>query len=270
MNFNRFSLQSTAAVIAPAASLVAHAQITTVAFYNFENTTSGVLPFYGDATGHGFNYIGTNSSSATFSTDVAPTGGSFAFSGTSNSGAFITDSAPISTTTDFGIQLLFKNPSGTTSVGTLLMAVGHPNETGSANIFYDPVNNTMYGQINGIRIGEVNEGAYTENAWNSAALVLTGDTATFYINGSAVASVIQSLSSAPTKRSHILINPGSTSIYTGLADNIQIFTFANGTFNPSTDLATVPEPAATALLAGVLGLGAVIGLRRRLRAGRSQ
>lgn len=246
------------------------AQITTVALYNFEDTST-VLNMFKDASGNGFHYTDKQGTDGTgFSTDVPNGGGSFSFSGVGLTGsgvnAFVTDSAPINTTTNFGIQMLFKDPaSANNTVDINIVSIGHPFNTGAhLAILYDPVHDTIYGSVGGTRIGATNLGTYNTGAWNAAAVVLTGSTATFYVNGSEVASAALSLGGTPDNVSHMFVNPGTSSFYTGRADNVQFFSFANGGFNPTTALVSaVPEPSTYAALMGIVAIGLAVWRRRQ-------
>ena len=101
----------------------------------------------------------------------------------------------------------------------------------------------------------VGSATYLTGAWNSAALVNDGSLTTFYLNYVAVASIAANPSQADGAW-HLFVNPGGGVKYTGLADNVDVFTFT-GTFTAA-DISAIPEPSAYAAIlgAGALGLAA--------------
>lgn len=242
--------------------MLAQATVTTFSTYTFENPTSNAT-FYGDTSGngHGFaNYTGFG----TVTTGLAPTGGSYAFSGAPGGGLFAwnVSGGTVGQSTNWGIELLFKNPgstSGTTS--SVIFSVGNPTSNG-LSIVYNPVTNRIQGQVNGQQT--FGSAEYNAGAWNSAVIVNNGTTTTLWLN-SVVASALNLNPTASDTNWHAFVNSGGSVSYTGQADNIRVFTFT-GTYTAA-NISAIPEPST---YAAWLGLGALGWAAWRRRKGHSQ
>lgn len=238
--------------------MLAQATITTFATYTFENTANSAA-FFGDTSGngHGFNnHTGIGSTS----TDLAPTGGSNAFSGAPSGGVFAWEisGGSVGQSTNWGFELLFKNPGSTSStISTVIFSVGHPSNNG-LSILYNPVTNRIQGQVNGQQA--FGSAEYNPGAWNSVVIVNNGTTTTLWLN-SVVASTLNLNPTASSDQWHAFVNSGGGQSYTGLADNIRVFTFT-GNYTAA-NISPIPEPSTYAALLGLAALGAAAWRRRR-------
>lgn len=242
--------------------MLAQATVTTFSTYNFENTSSASA-FYGDSSGNGHGFA-NNTGYGTVTTNLAPTGGSYAFSGAPSGGLFAwgINGGTVGQSTNWGIELLFKNPgstSGTTS--SVIFSVGDPSSNG-LSIVYNPVTNRIQGQVNGQQT--FGSAEYNAGAWNSAVIVNNGTTTTLWLN-SVVASALNLNPTASDNNWHAFVNSGGSVSYTGQADNIRVFTFT-GTYTAA-NISAIPEPSTYAAL---LGLGALGWVARRRRSGASK
>lgn len=242
--------------------LLAQATVTTFSAYTFENTSSSAT-FYSDSSdnGHGFtNYTGFG----TTSTNLAPAGGSYAFSGAPSGGLFAwnVSGGTVGQSTNWGIELLFKNPGSTSgSTPAVIFSVGNPDSNGLA-IVYNPATNRIQGQVNGQQT--FGSAEYNAGAWNSAVIVNNGTTTTLWLN-SIVASALNLNPTASNSNWHAFVNSGGGVSYTGQADNIRVFTFT-GTYTAA-NISAIPEPSTFAAL---LGLGTLGWVAWRRRNGRSK
>lgn len=103
-------------------------------------------------------------------------------------------------------------------------------------------------------------GTFAANTWTHLALIRSGGTSTFYINGVAQSGT---LSTTPDHDSiHITIDPQAGRFFDGDVDNARIVTFTTGetTANVLSAL-TVPEPS-SALLVGLGAFGLLVRRRR--------
>jgi hypothetical protein len=231
------------------------AVLTTFASYNFENPTD-FASFYGDTSGNGHvmqdgQFIDPNSYTGL---NLAGLGGNYAFAGAGFSDSPVNGS--LSQSTNWGFELLFKNPGSNDNNTTVnMLSVGTPGGNGMT-IQYDPLSDMIIGQINGGAM--VASATYLAGEWNSAALVNDGSFTTLYINSVSVGSIAANPSTADGAW-HMFVNPGGGIKYTGLADNVNVFTFT-GTFT-SSNITAIPEPST---YAGLLGLGCLgVAMYRR-------
>jgi hypothetical protein len=103
-------------------------------------------------------------------------------------------------------------------------------------------------------------GSFTADTWVHLALLRSGGTTTFYINGTAQGSTY---AGAPVHNTpHISVNPGGLTYFDGHIDEARVVTFTSGesVTNVLNTLQGVPE-SSTAFLGGV----GLLGLLRRRR-----
>lgn len=242
--------------------LRAQATLTTLALYNFENQSSASA-FFGDASGNGRGMVNATGISST-SVNLASTGGSSAFDGAGDGKfAWQVGNSSVGQSTNWGFELLFKNPgSSNSSEPVTIFSVGHPDTNGMA-ILYDPVSNRVTARLNPTTA--VGTATFEAGQWNSAAVVNDGTTTTLWVNYASAASITAN-PVAPDVEWHMFVNPGGGTKYAGLADNLRVFTFT-GTFTAANLSAggAVPEPSTYATLAGAACLAAAVVTRRRRR-----
>ncbi|MDP1579614.1 MAG: PEP-CTERM sorting domain-containing protein [Candidatus Didemnitutus sp.] len=237
---------------------MAQANVTIFAAYNFEDPTNATN-FYSDSSGNGHNMPDSTGFGIT-SSNLAPTGGSYAFNG-AGGGLFAWNvtGGSVNQATNWGLELLFKNPGSTSStVSTEIFSVGDANINGMS-ILYNPATNRIEGKLNGIQA--FGSATYTPGAWNSVSLVNNGTTTTLWVNY-AVAATLNSNPTVPNSVWHAFVISGGAVSYTGLADNVRVFTFT-GDYTAA-NISAIPEPSTYAALAGLLAIGAV-AWRRRVR-----
>ena len=96
--------------------------------------------------------------------------------------------------------------------------------------------------------------------WTALALVKSGGTTSFYVNGQLAGSNASAINTSGLLAFGFQQNVGTRHL-AGDFDEASFFTFAPGAFNPGTDLISVPEPSSAVL--GALGALALIHRRRR-------
>jgi len=96
--------------------------------------------------------------------------------------------------------------------------------------------------------------------WTALALVKSGGTTSFYVNGQLAGSNAAAINTSGLLAFGFQQNVGTKHLV-GDFDEASFFTFAPGAFNPGTDLISVPEPSAALL--GILGALPLIRRRRR-------
>lgn len=203
----------------------------------------------------------TKVGSTTYSADHAPGVGSLAmaFDGRSYyAGATVTEN-----TENFGISMYVK-PTDVSGVQGL--AINGSGCCSGFGIFID--SGMYYGLYGGINVFAI--GAAAEDTWAYLALVNDGGVTTTYFNLIANAPEFAggpNPASAPTccnPSLQMTIGSDGTHNFTGLIDQVNVFTFAPGEFTPSDLVPTsVPEPASFSLMC--LGFAA-LGFARRKKA----
>ncbi|NWK54474.1 PEP-CTERM sorting domain-containing protein [Verrucomicrobiaceae bacterium N1E253] len=132
---------------------------------------------------------------------------------------------------------------------------GMGNGSSSSNSYLDYYDGTAW------RTSSV--GVNVDNAWHHYAYVLSGTTATFYVDGSEAGSVtisdVDALSSSQTQMFFGRYS-ASAGIKTGSWDDVQLYDNAL-TAQEVAALAAVPEPTSTALI-GLGGLSLILRRRR--------
>ena len=146
--------------------------------------------------------------------------------------------------TNFGFEI-YVDPSGVTAT-TGFLDVGKPYTNGLA-IFQE--GNHFDAQIGGgTAFGTT---AFTSGSWYDLAVVVSGTTSTFYVNGVAAGT-----STTPVNTGGIVFYLGNypaagSQNFSGLLDNARYFTFSAGSFSTS-DLLDAPEPSTWWMVLGGL------------------
>lgn len=239
----------------------ARAQLTTVFEMNF-NDSPATWEVYSAIT------INPDSHSSYYpnqSSDAAPLAGnpfSGFFAGDLGFWA-VDDYTPGDLGSNYGLQLWVKN-AGSVGGTTNIFSVGNPTADG-INLSYG--SGSYSGWLgNSDMVGSATVGSGSINGWDHLAIVTAAGTTTFYVNGITQGTFNTYAPTNPGIGWHGFLTPGGSALYSGLIDEIKVFTFAPGTFSSSQlDFASaIPEPSTYAAIigAGALGLAA---WRRRSR-----
>lgn len=220
-----------------------------------------------------FNHFNNNPGTSIQTASPATVGASTAYIHT-NGGAvngiwmFTGTTAQTIPLDNWGIELMVRSTAtGAIPLGEWRSVLNLNNATsGGLALEAKNVGGTVYWEVN--RAGQANlivpknaDTTVVNNTWYNVALVKSGGTLTFYIDGDVIGSSSGSIGTNDGFL-HLGMEPvtgAANRAFAGDFDEMRFFTFASGQFNPSTDL-LVPEPSA-ALLGG-LGLLALLRRRR--------
>ena len=107
------------------------------------------------------------------------------------------------------------------------------------------------------------ETTLTTGTWYHAALVSSGGTITYYLNGVSEISRAANFINPTSGALSIGGNNSGDELFTGTIDQAQIFTFTSGTFNTAMlSYSAVPEPSTYAAALGLFALGLAAWRRR--------
>lgn len=190
--------------------------------------------------------------STTYSGDV---GTSLSTISMNLAGGYYQFAAPLtSAVNNFGIEGWFK-ASATT--GNRVLA--YNGDTGDSGFGLFLVGAQIYGVYGGNAILNTGQ-SIVPNTWTYVALVRDGGVSKLFVNNTT--PIIRSGAPNPASGTFSIgANSAGNEQFGGLADEVRVFTFSPGQFNPNTDLLIVPEPG-TLALAG-LGVAGLFWLRRR-------
>ncbi len=129
-------------------------------------------------------------------------------------------------TTNFGVETWVKPTSAT---GTKFILY-----SGTAGSGWGIVQLAETGTFRAIFGGQTyfGEGEIKVGVWTHLAFVVTGDTATFYVNGVPSGASVVSNPSPPDSTLYVGTSPTLGAYFGGLMDDVRIFTFEPGTFTP--------------------------------------
>lgn len=246
-------------------SLSAHSAVTVTSYWTLgedavgldsSSANDGETNNYNNINGTVVNTLtpsGVAGSTAYVSTTGANFQGLFMFGAGSDTQTIPAD--------DWGVQFQVRS---TATIGSGFRAVFGMAEgvSGGLVIEANTVGGTVYWDVNrqGVANYIIPRNALTTvvtNTWTDLALVKSGGTTSFYINGTLAGSAATPANTSGLLAFGLQQNVG-TSGFQGDFDEARFFTFSSGAFTTA-DLAYVPEPS-TALLCG---LGVLASLRRR-------
>lgn len=227
-------------------SASAHANVTNVVWYRLGENDPGAAP--GATPTNTIDLVASNnltfSNAAFYSSDIAPSAVTAVHSSLSVN---LTNSAyayhsPVTTVVDnFGIECWVK-PAGTS--GGQVIAYNGNTATGGWGLLIN--NSSTYQALYGGKI-LFGTNAAVPNVWTHLALVRNSGMATFYVNG--IATITSPVTPAvPASNFAIGAPPQSptSEFYTGLIDEVRVFTFAPGQFSTN-DLLLNRKPTVTTL-----------------------
>jgi len=263
-------MKSKTIILLTAASLAAvsssPAAVTLYAEYLLGETGSlGTNNRPNDSSGNNRHFTGNTSGTSTSTTSVLTTGvfapGSTAYlstAGTGSEGWFGADLSLLATDNfAFGIYVRsFENTAATRGNAFVTGGVNGAFGVGLAS------NGWSAGAFGVSWIGPTNgvTGSFVANTWTHLAVIRSGGTATFYINGAAQTGTF---ATAPVHgQGHLSVDPGGNTFFDGEMDNARVVTFTAGESASNViNALQVPEPT-SALLVGLGGLGLLLRRRR--------
>jgi hypothetical protein len=165
-------------------------------------------------------------------------------------------------TTNVGLETWVRVDADAGSHNLVIAKAGSANTTGYG-LLQNSNSPRLQAWIGGVRVFGTFDA--TPGEWNHLAVVIKGssDPYEFYVNGARESTASAGSTSAPDSTLFV----GGHSTTTGLdgrIDELRIFTFQSGQFDPATDLTlnkAIPEPAALPLL--IIGARLVLAPRRR-------
>ena len=249
-------------------SLPAHSAITIQSYWNLgegavgadsSNVNDGELNNFNNTTGTVINTAtpsGVNSSTAYATTNGVNFQGLWMFGVGSNDQTVPSD--------NWGVQFMVRSNSSI-ATGDFRAVFGMAEGvSGGLVIEAANVGGTVYWDVNRQGIANYiiprNTLTTVTSDWTALALVKSGGTTSFYVNGQLAGSNAAAINTSGLLAFGFQQNVGTKHL-AGDFDEASFFTFAPGAFSPGTDLISVPEPSG-ALLAV---LGAIPLMRRRRR-----
>jgi hypothetical protein len=253
-------------VVGLAAAITGSAQTTTHLFRAGENDSGAgnglaLAATTVDAVGStNLSLVGTGSATYTSNTTVSGSSLAFAFTG-GNSYAGAVDTS-LTTSASFAMELWFKATSLSTT-----QALFYNGDTGGngVGLFLDGSNLVA---MAGNRFMVAGETTLTTGTWYHAALVSSGGTITYFLNGASELSRAANFFDPTSGALYIGGNTSGDELFNGTIDHARIFTFTSGTFNTGMlSYSAVPEPSTYAAILGLLALGLAAWRRRAEKAG---
>lgn len=204
---------------------------------------------------HTFNDNATPAGLTTLGTPVY-SGGSLILNGSTG----LLDSSTVGVTDNFGIEVI-GTFEGTFPSFSFPLALTNGSNNGFGVV---SIGSTVSGHGNNMG-GPFGGFTATVGTEYRLAVVRSGGTSTFYVNGVAQAGTTGTTPATPsilTIGYNQLIGGGPEGFMTGQINEVRTFTFAPGAFDANSDLlsvATIPEPS----VIGLLALPGLVLLRRR-------
>jgi hypothetical protein len=214
-----------------------------------------------DAVGStNLSLVGSGSATYTSSTTVSGSSLAFSFSG-GNSYAGAVDNS-LTTSASFAIELWFK---ATSLSGTQALLYNGNTGGNGVGIF---LNGNKLTALAGGRFFVAGPTALTTDTWYHAALVSSGGTITYFLDGASEISRAANFINPTSGALSLGGNNSGNELFTGTIDQAKIFTFTSGTFNTSMlSYSAVPEPSTYAAILGLFALGLAAWRRRAEKAG---
>jgi hypothetical protein len=224
--------------------------------HNLTNITPGGGPFYA--------YAGDYSGLGGLPTKPTVSTVDYAFAPEQTGGYYSLDTVPMGTQ-NWGMQVSVQ--CNDTAKELVFLQNGHAG-TG-ATLF--SIDGTALGWAPGVRymaelpqVGIIDSGVTVDSAWHNLALVNDAGTTTFYMDGTATASVATGPSVAPGGYLGLGRSAGGYFMMVGGLDEARIFTFEQGAFTVSDLGMATPEPGTLVLLTtGLVGLLAYAWRKRK-------
>ncbi len=188
--------------------------------------------------------------SATYTSSTYAPGSSLAFSfGGGNYYAGAVDTS-LTTSASFVMELWFK-PSSLSGTQALF----YNGNTGGNGVGIVLSGDKLTGLAGG-RFFAGGTTVLTTGTWYHAALVSSGGTITYYLNGVSETSRAANFINPTSGAMAIGGNNSGAELFNGMIDQAKIFTFTAGTFNTSMlSYSAIPEPSTYAAILGFLALG---------------
>ena len=195
--------------------------------------------------------VGTPSYALELGTEAAARVNSRYFILFNGASGFHTAALPTTATNNFCLEAWVR-PANTTTTGCVAYN-GNSATTGWGIYQFGTTFQAFYGGL-----AFFGSGTVTPGVWTHLALVRNAGTGTLYVNGVASGSTNSGTPNVPAGKFVIGVKPTlDGEFFNGLIDEVRVFTFASGQFNPATDLlrvapdVAVAQPAGSALEDGV-------------------